>query len=47
VVEHLAPLLTLAPIKRAHGPETVLIVDGTLVSIHDRSRSASSNFGTR
>jgi hypothetical protein len=36
VVDHLAPLLALAPIKRAHGPDTVLIVDGTLVSTHDR-----------
>lgn len=42
VVDHLAPLLVLAPIRRAHGPGTVLIVDGTLVPTHDRSRSASS-----
>ena len=42
VVDHLAPLLALAPIKRAHGPDTVLIVDGTLVPTHDRSVSASS-----
>jgi hypothetical protein len=38
----LAPLLALAPIQRAHEPETVLIVDGTLVPTHDRSVSASS-----
>jgi hypothetical protein len=31
VVDHLVPLLALAPIKRPHGPDTVLIVDGTLV----------------
>jgi hypothetical protein len=42
VVDHLAPLLALAPIKRTHGPETVLIVDGTLAPTHDRSVSASS-----
>ena len=42
VVDHLAPLLVLAPVKNAHGPDTVLIVDGTLVPTHDRSVSASS-----
>ena len=42
MVDHLAPLLALAPITRAHGPGTVLIVDGTLVPTHDRSVSASS-----
>jgi hypothetical protein len=42
VVDHLAPLLALAPIKRAHGPDTVLIVDATLVPTHDRRVSASS-----
>jgi hypothetical protein len=42
VVEHLAPLLALAPVARAHGPNTVLIVDGTLVPTHDRRLSASS-----
>jgi DDE superfamily endonuclease/DDE family transposase len=42
VVDHLAPLLALAPIKHAHGPDTVLIVDGTLVPTHDRRMSASS-----
>jgi hypothetical protein len=42
VVDHLAPLLALAPITRAHGPDTVLIVDATLVPTHDRSVSASS-----
>jgi hypothetical protein len=42
VVDHLAPLLALAPITHAHGSDTVLIVDGTLVPTHDRSVSASS-----
>jgi hypothetical protein len=42
VVDHLAPHLTLAPVRRKHGLDTVLIVDGTLVPVHDRSVSASS-----
>jgi Helix-turn-helix of DDE superfamily endonuclease len=42
IVEHLAPLLVLSPVKEAHGPDMVLIVDGTLVPTHDRSMSASS-----
>jgi DDE superfamily endonuclease/Helix-turn-helix of DDE superfamily endonuclease len=42
VVDHLAPLLALAPVRRPHTPETVLVVDGTLVPTHDRSMSASS-----
>jgi hypothetical protein len=42
VVDHLAPLLALAPVTGKHGPDTVLIVDGTLVPTHDRSVSASS-----
>ena len=42
VVDHLAPLLALAPVTRKHSPDTVLIVDGTLVPTHDRSMSASS-----
>jgi DDE superfamily endonuclease/Helix-turn-helix of DDE superfamily endonuclease len=46
VVDRLAPLLTLSPVlskgKRKHPPETVLIVDGTLVPTHDRSMSAAS-----
>jgi DDE superfamily endonuclease len=36
VVDHLAPLLALAPVTGRHGPDTVLIVDGTLVPTHDR-----------
>ncbi|GAA2159797.1 hypothetical protein GCM10009727_72040 [Actinomadura napierensis] len=42
VVDHLAPLLALAPVTRRHGPETVLIVDGTLAPVHDRTVTASS-----
>ncbi|WP_160574032.1 transposase family protein [Actinomadura physcomitrii] len=42
VVDHLAPLLALAPAARRHSPDTVLIVDGTLVPVHDRTVTASS-----
>lgn len=42
IVDHLAPLLDLAPTSRRHGPDTVLIVDGTLVPTHDRTITASS-----
>jgi DDE superfamily endonuclease/Helix-turn-helix of DDE superfamily endonuclease len=42
VVDHVAPLLVLPPVTVAHAPDTVLIVDGTLVPTHDRSVSASS-----
>lgn len=42
VVDHLAPLLALAPVTRRHSPDTVLIVDGTLVPTHDRTMAASS-----
>lgn len=42
VVDHLGPLLALAPIRKAHGPGRVLIVDGTLVPTRDRSVAASS-----
>jgi hypothetical protein len=35
VVDHLAPLLALAPVTRAHGPNTVLMVDGD-VGAHPR-----------
>jgi hypothetical protein len=42
VVDHLAPLLALAPAARRHGPDTVLIVDGTLVPTHDRKVTAPS-----
>lgn len=42
IVGHLAPLLALAPASTPHSPDTVLIVDGTLVPTHDRGVSASS-----
>jgi hypothetical protein len=42
VADHLVPLLALAPVVRRHDPDTVLIVDGTLVPTHDRSVAASS-----
>jgi hypothetical protein len=42
VVDHLAALLALAPLSRPHGPDTVLIVDGTLVPTHDRKVTAPS-----
>jgi DDE superfamily endonuclease len=42
VVNHLAPLLTLAPATTPYRPETVLIVDGMLVPTYDRDITASS-----
>ena len=46
VVEHIAPLLVLPPVNGPptgpRSPDTVLIVDGTLIPTHDRSVSASS-----
>ncbi|MFF0518416.1 hypothetical protein ACFYTC_06945 [Actinomadura nitritigenes] len=42
VVDHLAPLLALAPVTGQHGPETVRIVNGMLVPVHDRTVTASS-----
>lgn len=42
VVDHPAPLLALAPVSKRHGPDTVLIVDGTLVPTHDRTVAAPS-----
>jgi hypothetical protein len=55
IVEYLARLLVLSPVKIAHGPDNVLIVGGTLVPTHDRSvsasveppRAASTPLGTR
>ena len=47
VVDHLAPLLALAPIKRAHGPDTVLIVGGTLVPTTAACRPPQKTTGTR
>ena len=42
IVEHVAPLLVLPSVTTPHSPDTVLIVDGTLVPTHDRGVSASS-----
>jgi hypothetical protein len=43
VVDHLGPLLALSPAgRRRHSPDTVLIVDGTLVPTRDRRVAASS-----
>jgi hypothetical protein len=43
VVDHLGPLLALSPAgRRRHSPDTVLIVDGTLVPTRDRTVAASS-----
>lgn len=42
IVDQLAPLLVLAPQTRRHRPETVLIVDGTLVPTRDRDVAARS-----
>ncbi len=42
VIDHIAPLLALAPVRRRHPAGTVLIADGTLVPTRDRSIAASS-----
>jgi hypothetical protein len=42
IVEHVAPLLVLPPVTAPPSPDTVLIVDGTLIPTHDRIVSASS-----
>lgn len=42
IVEHLSPLLVLAERDRPHPPERVLIVDGTLIPVHDHQVAASS-----
>jgi hypothetical protein len=42
IVDHLAPHLVLMPQTRRHRPDTVLIVDETLVPTHDRTMSARS-----
>lgn len=43
VVDNLAPFLALSPVTRRHGPDTVLIVDGTLVPTHDRVASLAAS----
>jgi hypothetical protein len=42
IIDRLAPHLALAPVRKRHSPDTVLIVDGTLVPTRDRSISARS-----
>ena len=42
VVDRIAPLLVLPSVTTPHDPDTVLIVDGTLIRTHDRGVSASS-----
>lgn len=42
VIDDVALLLSLAPIRRRHPAGTVLIVDGTLVPTRDRSVAAST-----
>ncbi|WP_427925341.1 hypothetical protein [Streptomyces sp. cg40] len=42
VMDHIAPLLASAPVRRRHPADTVLAVDGTLVPTRDRSVAASS-----
>ena len=42
IIDRLGPHLALAPVKRRHRPETVLIVDGTLVPTRDRAITAPS-----
>ena len=42
IIDRLGPFLALAPARRKYGPDTVLIVDGTLVPTRDHSIAASS-----
>jgi hypothetical protein len=42
IIDRLGPFLALAPARRKYGPDTVLIVDGTLVSTRDHTVAASS-----
>jgi hypothetical protein len=42
VIDHIAPYLALAPVRRRHPVGTVLIVDGTLVPTRDRTVATSS-----
>ena len=42
IVDRLGPFLALAPARRKYGPDTVLIVDGTLVPTRDHAVAASS-----
>lgn len=42
IVDRLGPYLALAPTRRRYGPDTVLIVDGTLVPTRDHTLAAQS-----
>jgi hypothetical protein len=42
IIDRLSPFLALAPARRKYGPDTVLIVDGTLVPTRDHAVAASS-----
>jgi len=42
IVDRLGPFLALAPARRKYGPDTVLIVDGTLVPTRDHTVAAQS-----
>jgi hypothetical protein len=42
IVDRLGPYLALAPARGKHGPDTVLIVDGTLVPTRDHTLAAQS-----
>lgn len=43
IIDRLGPFLALAPARGKYGPDTVLIVDGTLVPTRDHTVAASSN----
>ena len=42
IIDRLGPFLALAPARRKYGPDTILIVDGTLVPTRDHTIAASS-----
>lgn len=42
IIDRLSPHLALEPVRRRHAPDTVLIVDGTLVPTRDHTIAAQS-----
>lgn len=42
MIDQVAPLLALAPVRKKYSPDTVLIVDGMLVPTYDWTVTASS-----
>jgi hypothetical protein len=42
IIDRLGPYLALAPTRRRYDPDTVLIVDGTLIPTRDKTVAASS-----